>query len=73
MENSLNHTSDVHKQPLSQAQSAVSNQSVSLIVTRPYETAKTKRAHTKLNAPVMKLSTHMQTMRTPVTKLRAPL
>ena len=33
------------REPLSQAQSAVSNQSVSLIITRPYETAETEHAH----------------------------
>ena len=54
------------REPLSQAQSAVSNQSVSLIITRPYETDETEHAQTKLYAPMTKLST-------PMTKPRAPL
>ena len=61
------------REPLSPPQSAVSNQSVSLIVTRPYETAETKRALTKLNALVMKLRTPISKLSTPVNKLRAPL
>ena len=61
------------REPLSRAQSAVSNQYVSLIITRPYETAETKHAHTKLNAPMTKLSAPMTKLRTPITKPRAPL
>ena len=61
------------REPLSQAQSAVSNQSFSLIITRPYETAETEHAQTKLYAPMTKLSAPMTKLSTPMTKPRAPL
>ena len=49
------------REPLSQAQSTVSNQSVSLIIARPYEAAETKRALTKLYAPMTKLRAPIRT------------
>ena len=49
------------RESLSQAQSAVPNQTVSLIIARPYETADTKRALTKLYAPMTKLRAPLRT------------
>ena len=46
------------REQLSQPQSAVSNRTVSLIVTRPYETVETKHAHLKLYAPTLNLGTN---------------
>ena len=49
------------REPLSQAKSVVSNRSVSLIITRRYETTETKRALTKLYAPMTKLRAPLRT------------